>query len=146
MNDNTAQLLSICPHFVVKEYTASVEYYRDKLGFEAIMVAPKEDPFFAVVRRGAAAIALKEIARDVPPIPNSSRHEYARLDAFVHTLKPDVLYAEYRAKGVTINRPIADTEEGLRAFEIRDINGYVLCFGCSLGEDESTCDPASPVQ
>jgi uncharacterized glyoxalase superfamily protein PhnB len=132
MEHTTPELLSICPHFIVKEYRASVDYYRDKLGFTAIIEAPEDDPFFAVVRRSGVTIALKEIASDVPPMPNCSRHEYARWDAFVDTLDPDALYDEYCAKGVTIHEPLADIEEGLRAFEIQDINGYVLCFGRRL--------------
>jgi len=130
--DEKATLLGICPHFIVAKHRASVDYYRDQLGFVPIIEVPTDDPYFAVVKRDGATIALKEIASDVPPVPNCSRHEYARWDAFVDTANPDLLYEEYCAKGVTIHRPIADTEEGLRAFEIRDINGYVLCFGRSL--------------
>ena len=132
MEHTTPELLSICPHFIVEEYRASVDYYRDKLGFTAIIEVPEDDPYFAVVRRSGVTIALKEIASHVPPMPNSSRHEYARWDAFVDTLDPDALYDEYCAKGVTIHEPLADIEEGLRAFEIQDINGYVLCFGRRL--------------
>jgi hypothetical protein len=130
--DGTPELLSICPHFIVKEYRASVDYYREKLGFAAIIEVPKDDPFFAVVERSRVTIALKEIASDILPMPNCSRHEWARWDAFVHTLDPDALYREYCGKGVAVHRPIANLEEGLRAFEIRDINGYVLCFGRPL--------------
>lgn len=132
MTHTTPELLSICPHFIVKEYRASVDYYRDKLGFAAIIEAPSDAPYFAVVMRSGVTIALKEIASDVPPMPNWSRHEHARWDAFVETTDPDALYEEYHAKGVTIHRPLADIAEGLRAFEIQDINGYVLCFGRPL--------------
>jgi hypothetical protein len=31
MNEGKAQLLGICPHFIVKEYRASVDYYHHKL-------------------------------------------------------------------------------------------------------------------
>jgi hypothetical protein len=30
---------------------------------------------------------------------------------------------------LTMRRKLADTNDGLRAFEITDNNGYVLCFG-----------------
>jgi hypothetical protein len=30
---------------------------------------------------------------------------------------------------LTMHRKLADTNDGLRAFEITDNNGYVLCFG-----------------
>jgi hypothetical protein len=32
-------------------------------------------------------------------------------------------------KGVKIHRRSGDIDDGLRAFEIEDVNGYVLCFG-----------------
>lgn len=66
---------------------------------------------------------------EVGPIPNHTRHEYARLDAFISTADPDPLYEEYVDRGVTIHRPLANTDDGLRAFEIRDVNGYILGFG-----------------
>ena len=28
-----------------------------------------------------------------------------------------------------MHRPLADTGDGLRAFEIKDNSGYVICFG-----------------
>ena len=48
------------------------------------------------------------------------------------TSDPDALFAEYQAKAVPIHSPLADTGDGLRAFEVLDNNGYVLCFGCPL--------------
>ena len=42
---------------------------------------------------------------------------------------PDALYAEFVAKDVPMHSALANTRDGLRAFEIKDNNGYVLCFG-----------------
>jgi hypothetical protein len=42
---------------------------------------------------------------------------------------PDSLYEEYVSRGVPMHKPLKDTEDGLRAFEVVDNNGYVLCFG-----------------
>src|SRR3954453_7245759 len=41
----------------------------------------------------------------------------------------DSLYSEYVSRAVPIHQPLKDTEDGLRAFEVIDNNGYVLCFG-----------------
>jgi hypothetical protein len=46
---------------------------------------------------------------------------------------PDALYAEFVAKGVPMHRDLEDSSDGLRAFEVADNNGYVLCFGRPLG-------------
>ena len=63
------------------------------------------------------------------PIPNHTLHEWARLDVYISTLEPDILYEEYRSKGVTFSKPIHDNSDDLRGFEIEDTDGYILFFG-----------------
>src|SRR5438034_3384836 len=41
------------------------------------------------------------------------------------------LYTEFVGKGVPVLRELANTSDGLRAFEIADNSGYLLCFGRS---------------
>jgi hypothetical protein len=43
---------------------------------------------------------------------------------------PDALAAEFTSQGVTVSVPLQDTEEGLRGFELKDTDRYVLFFGC----------------
>ena len=43
-----------------------------------------------------------------------------------------VCYAEFTARQVPLHRELANTADGLRAFEVIDNNGYVLCFGRPL--------------
>ena len=63
------------------------------------------------------------------PQPNCSRHEWARWDAYIATDDPDSLYTEFVGRQVPMHRELANTSDGLRAFEITDNSGYVLCFG-----------------
>lgn len=121
-----ATLDSIAPFFVVDDLQASLEFYRSKLGFQVTYTG---GDFFGIVERDGVMIMLKAIAPEVHPQPNATRHEWARWDAYVHTAEPDELYAEFVANGVPIRRPLSDTGDGLRAFEIADNSGYVLCFG-----------------
>ena len=130
MQTERPMLRAVSPFFIVEDLRSAVDYYCEKLGFHSALEVPKDDPFFAIVRRDAVSISLKEIGPDISPLPNHSRHEWARWDAFVETRNPDVLYTEFIERDVTIHEPLAVTEEGLRAFEIRDANGYVICFGC----------------
>jgi hypothetical protein len=65
----------------------------------------------------------------VLPQPNHSRHAHMRLDAFVYVEDPDALAAELSGRGVGFSAPLKDTHDGLRGFEIRDPDGYVLFFG-----------------
>ncbi len=127
-----ATLRSITPCFIVDSLQSSLDFYQSKLGFE---IAYKgggdchEEDFWAFVRRDGVMISLKAIAPEIHPQPNHSRHEWARWDAYIHTSDPDSLYEEYVARAVPIHKHLKDTEDGLRAFEITDNNGYVLCFG-----------------
>lgn len=111
---------------------ASLDFYRSKLGF-AISYSGGGDgeskDFFGIVERDRVMIMLKAVAPEIHPQPNRSRHEWAPWDAYVHTSDPDTLYSEYVAKAVPMHKPLADTSDGLRAFEVVDNSGYVICFG-----------------
>lgn len=117
----------IAPLFIAKNVTASVSFYRDLLGFDLMFAEPTVDPFFAIVNREGAMIMLKDVG--VEPVPNHKRHEWARWDAYVNVPDPDALAAEYSSRGVQFSKPLRDTHDGLRGFELMDADGYVLFFG-----------------
>jgi hypothetical protein len=52
-----------------------------------------------------------------------------RWDAYIYAPDPDALAAEFLDLGATFSVPLADTHDGLRGFEIRDPDGYVIFFG-----------------
>jgi catechol 2,3-dioxygenase-like lactoylglutathione lyase family enzyme len=124
-----ANLNYISPSFIVADLKASVSFYIEKLGFEVRYVAPEDAPFFAIVGREEISIFLKEIAADIKPVPNHTRHEWARLDAYISVSDPDILFEEYLAAGVSFHQPLRDDHDGLRGFEVEDADGYVLFFG-----------------
>jgi catechol 2,3-dioxygenase-like lactoylglutathione lyase family enzyme len=119
----------ISPFFIVTNLKASVSFYVDKLGFEIRYIGPDDDPFWAMVGRDNITIMLKAIADDIKPIPNHTRHEWARWDAYISTKEPDTLFEEYNSTGVTFRQPIRNDGDGLRGFEVEDADGYVLFFG-----------------
>ncbi len=125
-------LEAIFPFFIVDNLEASIDFYNQKLGFETDMLFPEENPFFAIVHRDNVRLLLKHITGDIPPLPNPTRHEEARWDAFVRCSNPDALFSEFESRGVQFHVPLKDTEDGLRAFEVKDTDGYVLCFGKAL--------------
>ena len=129
---NNATLERISPFFIVKNLAESIDFYNQKLGFETDLLIPEDDPFFAIVSRDNVRILLKHIAEDIHPVPNYTRHEWARWDAFIWVSEPDALFAEYQSRGLAFHEPLADTDDGLRAFELKDHDGYMLCFGKPL--------------
>ena len=121
----------IAPFFIVKSVPAALAFYRDRLGFDVTFAGPEpDDVFFGIVQRGAAMILLKDVGVD--PVPNCTRDVekgIARWDAYLHVSDPDALAAEFSSRQVEFSEPLKDTDDGLRGFEIKDADGYVLFFG-----------------
>ena len=104
-----ANLTYASPFFIVTSLKTSVSFYVDKLGFEVRYIGPDDDPFFAIVGRDHISIMLKQIAGDVKPIPNHTRHKWARWDTYISAAEPDTLFEEYRSRGVAFHQPIEMT-------------------------------------
>ena len=117
----------ISTFFIVRNLEAALSFYRDRLGFDITFKGPDEDPFFGIVRRGGAMVMLKDVG--VEPLPNYKRQPQARWDAYVYVPDPDGLAAEFSSRNVEFSEPLKDTDDGLRGFELKDADGYVLFFG-----------------
>ena len=126
-----ADIAGIAPFCIVKNVPAALSFYRDRLGFEITFQGPEEnDIFFGIVRRGAAMIMVKAVG--VEPVPNYTRdiqQGIARWDAYLAVPDPDTLAAEFLSRGVQFSVALKDTDDGLRGFELKDADGYVLFFG-----------------
>jgi catechol 2,3-dioxygenase-like lactoylglutathione lyase family enzyme len=120
-------ITGISPFFIVKDLAITLSFYRDRLGFEVIFQGPADDPFFAIVRRGRAMIMFKVVGVD--PLPNYMREPAARWDAYLDVPDPDALAAEFESRNIEFSKPLKDTDDGLRGFELKDSDGYVLFFG-----------------
>ena len=131
-----AEISGISPFFIVRDVPTSLALYRDRLGFDVTFEGPEPgDVFFGIVRRGGAQILLKAVG--VPPVPNHTRdvkQGIARWDAFVIVPDPDALAEEFASRGVEFFEPLKDTDDGLRGFEVRDADGYLLFFGRPTGD------------
>ena len=124
-------IAGIAPLFIVKSVPAALAFYRDQLGFAVTFQGPEpDDIFFGIVQRGAAMIMFKDVG--VTPVPNYTRdikQGIARWDAYLQVPDPDGLAAEFAARGIEFFEPLGDTDDGLRGFELKDADGYVLFFG-----------------
>lgn len=128
----------IAPLFIVADVPAALAFYRDKLGFEITFRGPTpDDEFFGIVRRDKAEIMFKSLGGIsdgkevvVDPLPNFGRAPAFCWDAFLEAPDPDGLVAEFESRGVQFCVPLADGEDGLRGFAVKDLDGYGLFFGC----------------
>ena len=128
------EISGIAPFFIVRNVPVALEFYRDRLGFDITFQGPSDDDiFFGIVKRGAAMIILKAIGVD--PVPNYTRdikQGIARWDAYLYVPDPDALAAEFSSRNVEFFKTIKDSEDGddgLRGFEVKDADGYILFFG-----------------
>jgi catechol 2,3-dioxygenase-like lactoylglutathione lyase family enzyme len=123
-----AAISGISPFFIVADVPAALSFYRDMLGFEITFRGPTpEDEFFGIVRRDGAMIMFKALG--VEPLPNYNREPAFSWDAYLEVPDPDALAAEFASRGVRFSVPLSDTDDGLRGFEIKDLDGYGLFFG-----------------
>jgi hypothetical protein len=125
------EITGIAPFFIVRDVPAAMAFYRERLGFDIAFQGPSDDDiFFGIVRRGAAMIMLKAVG--VEPVPNYTRdikQGIARWDAYLDVPDPDALAAEFASRNVEFFQAIKDDDDGLRGFEVKDVDGYLLFFG-----------------
>ena len=124
-------ITGVAPLFIVRNVPAALSIYRDRLGFTVTFEGPEPaDIFFGIVQRDAAMIMFKAVGMD--PVPNCTRdvgQGLARWDAYLQVPDPDALAAEFLSRDVMFSVPLGDNDDGLRGFELRDEDGYVLFFG-----------------
>lgn len=126
----TPALLSFAaPFFIVRDVMQSIAFYTERLGFAVSFLGPDEDPYFAMLQRDGVWLMLKAITPEVQPMPNPSRHPWARWDAYIHTPDPQALTEEFASRGVSFREPLGINADNLRGFEVMDADGYVLYFG-----------------
>jgi catechol 2,3-dioxygenase-like lactoylglutathione lyase family enzyme len=113
------------PCLIVRDVRETLAFYRDSLGFEVTYEGPEpDDLFFAILQRGGAMLMFKSVG--VEPVANYTR-DVGKGEISVPD--PDTLAAEFASRNVTFSKSLSDTHDGLRGFEIEDVNGYLLFFG-----------------
>ena len=127
-------LAAIRPFFIVKDLQVSVSHYTERFGFRVDFQGPPGDAYYGQVSRDGIGIMLKAILPDVLPVPNHTRHEWARWDAYIYTRDPDTLFDEFRERGASFVKELSFIDDGLWGFEVMDADGYVLAFFRSGGE------------
>jgi glyoxylase I family protein len=120
------------PLLQVYDMQTSLNFYRDVLGFE--IVQETDHQWWAMIRLGNATLMLNTAYEDSarPPAPDPERvlgHQDVSLYFDFDDL--DALYAHLKSNGCDV-RPPADTTYGLRQLNVRDPDGYELCFTAAL--------------
>jgi hypothetical protein len=145
-DETRRNLVSIRPSFIVKDLQASMDHYVERFGFQRDFSGPEGGPFWGQVSRGEAAIIFKAVGPDVPPVPNHTRHEWARWDAYIYTVDPAALFVEFRQRGVSFRKELSFIDDGLWGFEVTDADGYVVAFFRSHDDHRSASETSSNLE
>ena len=117
----------IAPQFFTIEMTATLAYYKDKLGFDCVGTWD-DPPVYAIVARDQHRIHFRLAD---PPKPNPDKYADELLDAYLFIEDADALYAEYVARGVEFTRALGRTAWHSREFVVNDCDGRLLAFGAN---------------
>ena len=123
----SAMIRQIAPQFFTTDMTATLNYYKVKLGFECLGTW-QDPPVYAIVARNENRIHFRLAD---PPTPNPDKYDDELLDAYLFIDNADALYVEYAARDVEFTRTLGDTPWHSREFVVKDCDGRLLAFGAN---------------
>ena len=106
----------------VKDIKASEAFYREKLGFRPGLFFG-EPPTFCLMSRDNVALYL-DLVRTPRPAPIN---QYWAVYFYVDDV--DAVAAEFKSRGVTLDREVEDQPYGCRDFDVRDPDGHIIGIG-----------------
>lgn len=123
---STAVFLEAAPFLLVDDVVKAGEYYRDVLGFELGRYFG-EPPGFVIMRRNTARVMLRQSPTRPALLSNTAKLPHA-LDLYIWVSDVMALAGELRGRGARIvSEP--ELEDGRREMLVRDLDGYLICFG-----------------
>jgi uncharacterized glyoxalase superfamily protein PhnB len=121
-----AALTAVAPVLLVRDVTAAVGFYRDKLGFACEFL--DQTSAFAMVIRDGLILMLKQAADPRHVVPHwTVSPKLCSVYFWVSGI--DELHREMAARGATIDYGPCDQPYGCREFGVQDIDGHDIAFG-----------------
>jgi uncharacterized glyoxalase superfamily protein PhnB len=125
----SAAMNKITANLMVEDVNATVDFYRDVLGFELEASVPEEGELhWAMMVRGGVEIMFQSAA-DLKKeyVPFADMKVGGSLLLFIEMRGVETFYAEIKDK-VRVTVELHDTFYGMREFTIEDADGYTLTF------------------
>jgi glyoxalase/bleomycin resistance protein/dioxygenase superfamily protein len=120
--------LEAAPFLLVGDVVASGEYWRDVLGFNLGRYSG-DPPGFKIMQRNTARVMLRQApAASRPAVLTNTAKMHEALDLHIWVSDVTALAAELAERGADIVNPPA-REDGRNEMLVRDLNGYLICFG-----------------
>ncbi len=112
------------PVLQVKSVTASIDWYRDVLGFSADLFGPSGEPVFAILHRDGTELMLQKVAAGT----QVSGTIGSGMSAYIRVLDIGAIRDAVAAKFPEVG-PMHQRQYGCREFAVTDPGGHVLVFG-----------------
>ena len=119
MTSPTFQITGLAAVLYVKDMSAALAYYRDRLG-SSVTFTWGDPPQYVCLELGDAAVHLSTYA----PVAKSI--------VCIFCKGVDALHDKLAARGADITRPIKNEPYGMREFDVTDADGRRLVFGRGL--------------
>lgn len=126
----------ISPNMMVADVNATVEYYKNNLGFETVMVVDEEKgdgtsgkPFvWAMLKNENVEIMLHRQDNFIAELPEMEGQEIGGTFTLYISMKDTKDLYEKIKDNVEIVKDLYKTWYGVNEFVVKDINGYILYF------------------
>lgn len=122
------KLLSLTPNLMVTDVNATVDFYKNILGFEIIKTAPTAGKLiWAFLSQGDSFIMFQERQSIISEYPAfKDRPIGGALTFFIRVENVDALFEKLQGSVKIINEP--HLKPYGKEFAIEDINGFILTF------------------
>jgi catechol 2,3-dioxygenase-like lactoylglutathione lyase family enzyme len=118
-------LLAAEPQLFVSDISASVKFYKDKLGFSVSFVYG-EPPFYGQIYRDGARLNLRCVL--TPAIDPRRRDSEELLAASITLDDAKPLFLEFQTSAVDFHQTLKTEPWGARTFIVRDPDGNLILF------------------
>jgi uncharacterized glyoxalase superfamily protein PhnB len=127
----TNTIRELVPLFFVESIESSVEFYRDRLGFEvALTWEPEGKLGWCRLERDGSAVMLQQVCEEDGPAEDRGRG----IGFYFICDDADAIHAELTERGLNLAQPHV-AFYGMKQVFVTDPDGYRLCF-------ESQVEPA----
>lgn len=121
-----ARLTGVAPVLLTRNIIEAVEYWREKVGFEAQLFG--EPVNFAIMERDGIRVMIAQMNASDANTPNW-KIVRSIWNAYIWVDDVDALYAELQQRGAIIDYTIGNKPYGCREFGIQDLDGHDIGFG-----------------
>jgi uncharacterized glyoxalase superfamily protein PhnB len=116
------------PQLLVTDIERSCEFFHKKLGF-SLVFSYGDPPYFAQVRRDAARLNLRCVARPVIEATVRDREELLSVSMTVATADEiKLLFLEFQSAGVPFHQALKKQPWGAKNFIVKDPDANLLLF------------------